>query len=262
MANAEGAASQAASNNQSESSSWAQQNRPTESTSSSYAHSGVNSSSNASSSQLALHSVRQYSTPAPLIAGRPSTAPLGTPSGTQKVLDLDGSSEKQQHHQSVIDSSSSSKSPYLNVNCDIYSSSSSKSTNETSSVGRKWVFYFLNVWFSTSLVWPFLHDIVWVYFAFCLCSVYFFLNIFLNAFFIFFSSFIYLLQCCSKRSDVLLRRRFVDLFNLFFCCSTFACFSAISWFFSKCTNFIFYFAGHYLRLSTRNSLKGLFFWSI
>lgn len=139
MANAEGATSQAASNNENESSSWAQQNRSTESTSSSYVHSGVNNSSNASSSQLALHSVRQYSTPAPLIAGRPRTASLGTPSSTQKVLDLDGSSEKQQHHQSVIDSSSSSKSPYLNVNvnCDIYSSSSSKSTNETGSVGRK-----------------------------------------------------------------------------------------------------------------------------
>lgn len=143
LTNAEGAASKQSSNNQSESSSevamgmsWAQQNRSNESSSSAYVHSG-GKDNNASSSQLALHSVRQYSTPTPLIAARTSNAPLGTPSTSQKVLDLDGFCEKQQHQQSVIDSSSSSKSPYLNVNCDIFSSSSSKSGNETGNAGRK-----------------------------------------------------------------------------------------------------------------------------
>lgn len=141
MTNAGGAAGKQASNNQSESSSevaqsWAQQNRSNESSSSAYVHSGGNNDNNASSSQLALHSVRQYSTPTPLIAARPSNAPLGAPSASHKVLDLDGSFEKQQHHQSPIDSSSSSKSSYLNVNCDIFSPSS-KSGNETGNCGRK-----------------------------------------------------------------------------------------------------------------------------
>lgn len=120
--------------------SWAlqQSNDPSASVSSAYAHSASTSSNSASSvspSQLALHSVRQYSTPAPLVASRPSNAPAPLASSSashHQVADLEGPSERQQ---SAVDSSSSGKSSYLNVNCDILPSSSSKS-NETGNCGR------------------------------------------------------------------------------------------------------------------------------
>lgn len=99
---------------------------PSALSSNAYSSSPSSSSVSTNSSHLAVHSVRQYSTPAPLIASRPSSAI--TPSN-HKIVDLDGPGDK--FAGSVISSSSNSskdaingKSPYLNVNCDILSSSS------------------------------------------------------------------------------------------------------------------------------------------